>query len=158
MYTYRNVSREDFNLLSSFPQNKVESFYMFPRGTFPLDPMHLYEVSQTRVLPTVIESDGSLVGYSNLYDLVEGDHCWLGNVIVNPAYRGKGAGRYLIEVMIERARNELKLKELHLVCHNTNTKALLLYSKLGFNPYSTKIVNDYDQNDIVGIKMKMSLC
>ncbi|TCZ80879.1 GNAT family N-acetyltransferase [Paenibacillus albiflavus] len=157
MYTYRNVIEEDFVLISAFPENKMEQFYMFPSGTFPLDPVHLFEVSQTRALPTVIESDGSLAAYCNLYDLSAGDHGWLGNVIVNPAYRGKGAGRYLIEVMIEKARNELKLKELHLVCHNSNTKALLLYNKLGFCPYGMKIMNGHDGHEIVGIKMKLPL-
>jgi RimJ/RimL family protein N-acetyltransferase len=157
MFTYRNVNQEDFNTIVTFPENKVESFYMFPRGVFPLDPKHLFEVSKTRILPTVIESNRELIGYSNLYDLVEGDNCWLGNVIINPIYRGKGAGRYLIEVMIDRARKELEVKELQLVCHNTNTRALVLYYKLGFKPFDIKIVDDYDNNEIAGIKMKREI-
>ncbi|QYR19636.1 GNAT family N-acetyltransferase [Paenibacillus sp. sptzw28] len=157
MYKYRNTNQDDFNIIATFPQNKVELFYMFPRGLFPVKPEQLYEVSMTRLLPTVIEYCDEIVGYSNLYDLVTGDHCWLGNVIINPRYRGKGAGKYLVNLMIERARKELEVQELRLVCHNTNTGALLLYNKIGFKPFEIKIMNDYGGNEIAGIKMKKEI-
>jgi ribosomal protein S18 acetylase RimI-like enzyme len=66
-------------------------------------------------------------------------------VIIDPEHRGKGAGRYLIDVMTERAKEELKVTELRLVCHNTNTRALVLYYKVGFKPFDIKIAYDYGQ-------------
>lgn len=157
MFKYRNVNHKDFKIIATFPENKVESFYIFPRGIFPLNPEQLYEVSRTRFLPTVIEFNEELIGYSNLYDPVGIDHCWLGNVIINPRFRSRGAGRYLINVMMERAKKELKVKELRLICHNTNTRALLFYNKIGFNLIDLKIMRDYDNNEIAGIMMKKEL-
>lgn len=153
MFSYRNAKKEDFDLIATFPQNRTEVFYMYPKGLYPLDSEQLYLTSQTRQLTTVIEYEEEVVGYCNVYDLVEGEHCWLGNVIISPRFRGKGAGKYLINLMIERAKKELSVKELRLVCHNTNTKALLLYYKMGFKPYDMKAINDYNNDEIVGIKM-----
>ncbi|WP_442600705.1 GNAT family N-acetyltransferase [Paenibacillus sp. KN14-4R] len=157
MFSYRDSKKEDFDYISKFPQNKTELFYMFPKGLYPADPEQLYQTSQTRQLATVIEYEEEIVGYCNLYGLVEGEHCWLGNVIINPRFRGQGAGEYLVNLMLERARNELNVKELRLVCHNINTKALLLYYKIGFKPYDMKIISDPDNNQIAGIIMRMEV-
>ncbi|TDF99787.1 GNAT family N-acetyltransferase [Paenibacillus piri] len=157
MYSYRDAKKKDFTAIAAFPVNKQESFYMFPKGSFPLDPEQLFAVSQTRKLPTVIERSGELAGYSCLYDVQEGECCWLGNVIINPVYRGQGAAAYLIETMTNRAASELGMKELLLVCHNTNTKALFLYDKMGFKPYDIKQAQDHDGNQLVGIKMRKPL-
>jgi ribosomal protein S18 acetylase RimI-like enzyme len=59
--------------------------------------------------------------------------------------------------MMKRASTELKVKQLRLVCHNTNTKALLLYNKMGFKPFDMKVMNDCSNNEIAGIKMKSEL-
>jgi len=74
-----------------------------------------------------------------------------------PKFRGTGAGKFLIGVIQMRAKKELKAKELHLICHNTNTKALLLYRKLGFQPYGLKEMNGFDHRVIAGILMKIAL-
>ncbi|MFD0675914.1 MULTISPECIES: GNAT family N-acetyltransferase [unclassified Paenibacillus] len=155
VFSYRDLKKEDLDVIAAFPENRAESFYMYPKGTFPLNPLQLFEVSKTRYLPTVIEYDKEIVGYSNLY--IEEDHYWLGNVIISSKFRGRGAGRYLVNALLERAKNELQAKELRLVCHNVNTKALLLYNKLGFKPYEIKCVTDFDNNEIAGIKMTKSI-
>lgn len=72
MFTSRRARREDFKIIASFPQSQDEQFYMFPRGTFPLDPVHLEEVAKERLHPTVILSGEEIAGYCNLYD-VEAD-------------------------------------------------------------------------------------
>ncbi|SFL34572.1 Acetyltransferase (GNAT) family protein [Paenibacillus sp. 1_12] len=157
MYSFRDSNQKDFDDIAAFTKDRTESFYMFPKGRFPVESKQLYEVSLTRLMPTVIEFDQQVVGYSNFYDLVEGEYCWLGNVIIHRDFRGKGAGKYLMEVMITKAREELKVKQLQLVCHNTNTKALFMYYKLGFEPFDIKLAKDYNNEDVAGIKMRTSL-
>jgi len=44
-----------------------------------------------------------------------------------------------------------------LYCHNTNTRALLLYSKIGFRPCGSKIVLNYEGQNIVAIEMEKNL-
>ncbi|TCN01985.1 hypothetical protein EV294_1011446 [Paenibacillus sp. BK033] len=68
MLTFRDSAREDFNRVAAFPANASEAFYMFPKGTFPVEPQFLYELSLTSRVPTIIEYNGEPVGYSNLYD------------------------------------------------------------------------------------------
>lgn len=69
-----------------------------------------------------------------LFPQSEEDSFWLGNVIVSPEYRGKGASEYLINVMLEK-------ETLRLACHNTNSRGLAFYSKYGFKPFDIKIIN-----------------
>ncbi|CAH0121760.1 MULTISPECIES: N-acetyltransferase [unclassified Paenibacillus] len=155
MFSYRNAKEIDFTVISAFPQNAAEQYYMFPKGSYPLKPDQLAEAARSRVLPTVIERGGEVAGYGNFYDVKERDHAWLGNIIVNPKCRGNGAGAYLLNVMKERAREELHLRQLRLICHNTNTAALALYHKLGFQPFEIRISEG--KRDIVGIAMRTDL-
>lgn len=154
MFTSRRARREDFKIIASFPQSQDEQFYMFPRGTFPLDPVHLEEVAKERLHPTVILSGEEIAGYCNLYDVEADSRCWLGNVIINPDYRGRGAGKFLLDTMLTTVRDELHLPELHLICHNPNTAALKFYHKNGFIPYGLKEMVDYKEQPIIGILMK----
>ncbi|WP_150106481.1 GNAT family N-acetyltransferase [Paenibacillus sp. JDR-2] len=130
---------------------------MFPKGTFPINPEQLYEVSLTRRVPTVIEYNGEPAGYSNLYDVEEGNSGWLGNVIIGTQFRRIGAARFLIQTMLNRAKEELGLIELNLICHSPNTKALLMYNQFGFKPYDLKVLKNEEDIDIAGILMRITL-
>lgn len=158
MYRYRDAQKEDFDTIASFPQNAREQFYMFPNGTFPVQGPRLYETSLQRHLPTVLlNDDGLIVGYSVFYGWEKQQKCHLGNFVIAPSARGKGAARYLLNTMMRRAKDELNVQELHLVCHNPNTPALLLYTNVGFVPYGVKEMKDGEGNPIAGILMKIDL-
>jgi N-acetylglutamate synthase-like GNAT family acetyltransferase len=156
-FSFRNAVRDDFDAIARFPQNRWEAYFMYPRGKYPADPDELFEVAQKRWIPTVIETDGEVVAYGNIYDLTAGESAWLGNVIVNPGYRRSGAGTYLIQTMKKRAKEELRIKELKLVCHNINTGALFFYKNQGFHPFDIKSMTGLDHQDIAGIMMKVEL-
>ena len=154
MYGSRDAKREDFERIAAFPGDRREAFFMYPKGSYPFSAEMLYEVASKRLIPTVVLRDGEIVAYANAYDLAEGESCWIGNVIVSPKHRGQGAGKFLVETMIRRARDELGVREVRLVCHNVNTGALLLYHKLGFRPFGLKTVTDHENREIAGILMK----
>ncbi|WP_010268850.1 GNAT family N-acetyltransferase [Paenibacillus senegalensis] len=156
MYKYRDARKEDFDTIASFPQNAREQFYMFPNGTYPVQGSQLYEVSLQRHLPTVLLKGSEIVGYSVFYGW-EQEKCHLGNFVVAPSVRGQGAARFLLMTMLKRAKEELKVSELHLVCHNPNTAALLLYTSVGFVPYSVKKMKDGEGQQLAGISMKIDL-
>jgi ribosomal protein S18 acetylase RimI-like enzyme len=157
MFHSRGATQEDFQLIAAFPQDEEELFYMFPKGVYPLSPEQLEEAALQRFSPTVVTYSGDLAGYCNFYDVRTGQECWLGNVIVNPKYRRIGAGAFMLETMKRKALEEYRAKELKLVCHNTNTKALLFYYKHGFRPFDMKVMEDYKQDTIAGIMMKTEL-
>jgi ribosomal protein S18 acetylase RimI-like enzyme len=155
LFAAREARREDFPTIAAFPRNEEEQYYMYPRGTFPLDPEQLAREAEDRVRPTVILDGGAVIGYANLYDVVPGSHGWLGNVIVHPDWRGRGAGRFLVETMAGIAKRDLGLRELRLVCHNTNTQAMRLYWRTGFKPYD--VDGPKDARGVMRIMMRRVL-
>ena len=78
-------------------------------------------------------------------------------MIVKPGYRKSGVGSYLIEVMKKKAADKYKAKTLNLICHSTNTKALLFYDKQGFKPYDMKQMKNYNGELIIGIMLSITL-
>ncbi|WP_239614597.1 GNAT family N-acetyltransferase [Cohnella mopanensis] len=157
MFHYRDATFADFKQIASFPQSKEEQFYMYPKGIYPLTAEQLAEAATGRTSLTVITDSEEVVGYSNLYDVISGEQCWIGNVIVRPASRGTGLAGFLIQTMIHRAAEELQVKSVHLVCHNTNSRALLFYHKLGFVPYDIRQIDDTPHGTIAGIKMRIEV-
>lgn len=158
MLQYRDAEHADFKMIAVFPQNQEDLFYMFPKGNYPITPVQFEEVASNRLSPTVITYNHEVAGYCNFYDVTEGQDCWLGNVIVHPEHRRSGIGTFLIDVMKTKAHKEYGAQKLKLVCHNTNTKALLFYYKHGFRPFDLKVVEDYKGDQIIGIKMFIKLC
>jgi RimJ/RimL family protein N-acetyltransferase len=156
-YNNRPVNKQDFYTISRFPQDEQELFFIYPRWVYPVTPEAMEELAAQRLKATVITYNKEVVGYCNLYDLSEGNHCWLGNVIISPAFRGKGAGKYLIETMMDKARREIGVRQLKLMCHNINTKALVFYNRTGFKPFDFNEMNDKQGNRIVLIKMEINL-
>lgn len=156
MYSYRALVPEDYEVVSSFPQNEQELYYMFPKATYPLTPSQVEEGVKNRLKPTVFLYNQEVVAYANIYDHVD-DFCWLGNVIVSPNYRGKGVSQYLVEVMSDIAKEEIKVNKLKLVCHNTNTRAILLYTKLGFRPFDVTRIEKPSGEVIAGVRMEKVL-
>ncbi|MFD0616550.1 GNAT family N-acetyltransferase [Paenibacillus sp. GCM10027629] len=159
MVTHRDLLDKDVARICTFPQNAVESFYASPKFRYPWTPDQVMKVVEQRRSPTVVvDSEDKTIAYSNLYDFeLEEGCCWLGNVLVSPAYRGKAVASFLVEVMMKRARDEHGCTRMKLYCHNTNTKALLLYSKLGFRPCGSKIVLNHEGKSIVAIEMEKNL-
>jgi len=156
IFQFRDAHQEDFKVIASFAQNQEEAFYFFPKATFPVAPEQLEEAASVRFSPTVILYKDEVAGYCNFYEVNEGKECWLGNVIVNPSYRKSGVGSYLIEVMKKKAAEQYKANALHLICHNSNTKALLFYYKQGFKPYDLKLINNKGAS-LIGIMLSIPL-
>lgn len=158
MYSYRNATLADYSTICDFPKDSSEVFFMSPKLQYPLTSEQLVQATKDRMNQTVVLDEHQLViGYANFYQLQEHDLFWLGNVIISPNFRGNGAAEYLIQTMMTTAKDELKLRELHLVCHNVNTRGLLFYSRLGFKPYDISIRTDPQGTTIAGILMKVDL-
>ena len=135
----------------------MELYFMFPKASFPLTFEQLKLNFENRSDSTVFLSGNAIVAYANMYDVEAGKHCFLGNVIIDPKFRGKGVSTYLLETMARIAVDRHGAKELHLTCFNTNTPALLLYHKTGFIPYALEKRTDFDGNALLAVNMKKTL-
>ncbi|WP_282940796.1 GNAT family N-acetyltransferase [Paenibacillus sp. RC67] len=156
-YDNRPVAKEDFQIIATFPQNESELFFIYPKWNYPVQPEQMEEVASQRYNATVITHNQEVVGYCNLYNVTEREHGYLGNVIIAPDYRGQGAAAYLINVMKQKAKQDRGVRQLRLMCHNINTRALLFYNKMGFKPFDFKELLDKQGNKLVLLELAIDV-
>lgn len=134
-WQFRAANEADFAAICGLLPTQEELFRVYPRGTYPFSIDQLKHLFETRKAHTVATDAGKITGFANLYDF--NNRCaFLGNVVVDKAYRGQGLGKCLVEYMIEQAFSGYDLDDVHLSVFSDNTPALLLYSSLGFKPYA----------------------
>jgi RimJ/RimL family protein N-acetyltransferase len=136
MFTQRPVEADDFAKICRVPSTAEELFYMAPTAMFPLSPDALRDIVAQRESPTVLILNGDIAAFASLYFNKIEQTYFIGNVIVAPSHRGKGAAGKLISVMTEIARQRFSIQDIRLSCFNMNTAGLRLYTKLGFIPYA----------------------
>lgn len=153
--THRPVDEKDIPVICSFPQSEDELFFLFPKAVFPLAPSQLQGAIAQRSDSTVVELGGEVVAFANFYRWKSGGCCSIGNVIVSPAARGRGVGRYLTEQMIGLAFSKHQATEVTVSCFNQNVVGLLLYPKLGFLPYAIEERQDKKGNRVALIHMRL---
>ena len=147
-YKHREIVPEDLTIICNFPQDENELFFMYPKAIFPLTIDQIKSSIDSRFDSTVILYEETIIGFANFYEVIKEQYCSIGNVIVNPIYRGKGVGTFLINIMEKKAINKYKVKEMHISCFNQNVTGLLLYYKLGYVPYEIHVTGA-DQEGIV---------
>lgn len=151
--THRPAKETDIPIICGFPQSEEELFFLFPKATYPLTPSQLREAILQRADSTVVEYSGEIAGFANFYRWETGGCCSIGNVIVSPAARWRGVGRYLIERMIDLAFSRHQATKVTVSCFNQNIAGLLLYPKLGFQPYAIEERQDRKGNRVALIHM-----
>lgn len=139
------------------PQSEEELFFMFPKADYPLSVEQLQTVVENRSDSTVILLDNKIVGFANFYEVKDNEYCSIGNVIISFYFRNKGIGKCLIETMESIALKKYNVREIHISCFNTNTKGILLYSKLGYIPYEVEERLDKEGGKVALVKMKKEM-
>ena len=153
-YINREIAPGDLSLICNFPQDENELFFMYPKAIFPLTIDQLKASIDSRFDSSVVLLEETVIGFANFYEILEGQYCSIGNVIVNPIYRGKGVGTYLINIMEKKAISKYNVNEIHISCFNQNVTGLLLYYKLGYVPYDIEKRFDKKSVPVALIKMK----
>ncbi|WP_054887552.1 GNAT family N-acetyltransferase [Pseudomonas sp. NBRC 111130] len=154
---HRPVQPADIPAICCFPQGPDELFYMFPKANYPLTPALLSDTIAQRSGSTVVEGDGLVLGFANFYKAEHGGICALGNVVVAPAARGQGVARYLVQRMVELAREQFAAREVWVSCFNHNTAGLLLYPQLGFVPFGIEERKAQDGRRVALVQMKLQI-
>jgi predicted N-acetyltransferase YhbS len=98
----------------------------FPTPEFAVQ-LAQFLINKPQVFGVVAESDGQIVGSNYLweYDAIRA----VGPITVNPNIQSKGAGRKLMEAVIERGNGS---EGIRLVQDSYNMTSLSLYTSLGF--------------------------
>lgn len=153
--THRPIADKDIQLICGFPQSEDELFFLYPKATFPLTASQLQDAIGQRSDSTVVELGGEVVAFANFYRWEAGGICSIGNVIVSPAARGRGIGSYLIKQLTKLAFSKHLANEVTVSCFNQNVAGLLLYPKLGFQPYAIEERKDRKGNLVALIHMRL---
>lgn len=154
---FRPVKFDDLLTICQFPETEMELFSSFPAAQFPLTVEQLKDVINQRRASSVMEVNGKVAGYSNLYDLVNGEYCFIGNVFIAPQQRNQGLGEYLIRLMMQLAFEQYGVQSVRVSCFAFNEKALRLYHRIGFVEYETEIRQDPDGQAVELFHMQYDL-
>lgn len=154
--TFRQAKRADLAEILNFPLNKTELFYFFPSAVYPLTLEQLYKQLNERHDSTIMLQEKQIVGFANFYNVENRNIAFIGNVIIKPEKRKQGFGKQLIQNMISTCFKQLNLAEVHLSCYNSNTKALLFYKQLGFKPYAIEAKQDFNNQPLALIHLKIT--
>ena len=139
----RAASPADYQAVVDMIGSEEELFKVYPAGRFPLTTQQVQGLAETRTDLTVLEEEGRVVGFANLYDHAPTSYVFIGNVIVNPMYRGKGFGRKLVKYMSHIAFSKYAVDSIRISVFSCNHPALFLYGSLGFKPYAMEERRDY---------------
>lgn len=155
MLTCRPVQSDDILKICAFPQDADELFFMFPKAAYPLTPEQLQAAIAERADSSVAVLDGEVAGFANFYRWETGGVCAIGNVVIAPAVRARGVGRYLINHMLKLAFRKYAAGEVTISCFNRNVAGLLLYTRLGFKPVSIEERRDKHGNRVALIILRI---
>ncbi len=151
----REATPKDFESIANLIKNKEELFLIYPSGKFPLTPKQVKELYEARKDFTVLTDKNRIIGFANLYDYLENKFVFIGNVVIDKAYRGRGKGKKLIAHMIELAKEKYNLPEVRISVFADNTDALLLYIDLGFELYAKEAKKNYQNDNVLLLHLKM---
>lgn len=91
----------------------------------------------------VVEIEGTIVAYGGMWIIVDEAH--VTNIAVDPNYRGKGIGDYLVDGMVEAAKSH-GAYSMTLEVRVSNDTAINLYKKHGFESVGVR-PNYYQENN-----------
>ena len=119
-------------LMTWFPTEHSCRIWGGPEFRFPFTAETFLADSKLMSLQSyaLIGESAELCGFGQYYLRV--GRCHLSRLAVAPAYRGRGLGTRLIEMLQREGKKALGVTESSLFVHVTNTSAIALYERLGF--------------------------
>lgn len=153
----RRARPEDLDAVCSLPANRREAFWTFPAHSYPVRPGELSQNLQSRFDPTVAELNGRLAGFANLYRVIEGESCYVGNLVVGPQHRRRGVAGRLLKAMAARAREAYQARSLCVSCFNDNLGGLFFYHGLEFVPFALEPLVDWDREPVALIHFRRAV-
>ncbi len=154
MVEYRKAKTEDFKDICELVKSKSELFWIYPSGRFPLTIAQIEKLSRERRELTVVTANEKVIGFANLYNYRKGESAFIGNIVIEESFRGRGLGRKLVLHMLDKAYKNHNLKEVHISVFSDNRCALSLYSSLGFQPYDMEERQSPSGSSVTLIHMK----
>ena len=151
----RSASDEDFPAIAGLVTGPDELFRVFPAARWPLNVRQIRRLAERRVNLTVASSEDKVVAFANLYDVQPEKWAFIGNIVVHQAERGRGAGRALVNYMLDLIFVKHALPEARISVFSENTPALQLYKSMGFAEYDRESRKDPQDREITIQHLKL---
>jgi len=153
MTEFRKATEKDFERICKLIKSEEELYLVYPSGNYPFTVDQVRELSRTRKELTVAVDGDEIIGFANLYDYKPNESAFIGNVVIDQNYRGKGLGKKIVSYMLNIAFDKHHLMEVRISVFSNNTPALLLYVGFGFLPYDIEERKDPQGNRVALIHM-----
>ena len=149
----RSAKLSELPVLKSFEQGIITAERPFDT-TLKADPISYYDIEamitsdDTEV--AVAEIDGQLVasGYAQKRRsrdyVVSNYHAYIGFLYVDPAHRGKGINKLVLDHLFDWARRN-DLPDVHLTVYPENQSAIRAYEKTGFQSHLLEMRLNLDE-------------
>ena len=100
-----------------------------------------YLTNDRDVMFAVFDGQGRFIGANSIYD-IDGVSAAYGQLIIDPAFGGRGYGVLATRAAALIARNQMKLERLRLEVYAENLAAVKTYQKVGFTEKGTAAAPD----------------
>jgi ribosomal protein S18 acetylase RimI-like enzyme len=145
--TIRKATVQDLDTLFRFEQGVIAAERPFD-STLKTGHIHYYNLEEMIAAPhielLVAEENGVLIGsgYARIENakhyLQHCHHAYLGFMYTDPAHRGKGVNKKIIDTLKNWAAAQ-NITELRLDVYYNNVSAIKAYEKAGFNVHMTEM-------------------
>ena len=144
----RDFKKEDAQIIAGWLQSEEElykwsadRFNKYPLSGNDINENYAPQLETRRFYPlTAVGDNGDVLGHFIIrYPRVDDDSSVrFGFVIVNPAIRGKGYGKELLQLGIGYVKEHLSAKRIDLGVFDNNESARYCYEAVGFTAYATR--------------------
>jgi len=125
----REMQLSDLEIIDSLEKQ------LFKGDAWPKE-SYIYELTENDLSRMYVDdNDGEIVSYGGMWFLFE--NCDITTIGVNPIYQGQGYGQKMLEHLLKIAK-ENECEFVHLEVRVSNTKAINLYKKNGFEVIRTR--------------------
>ena len=156
MCEFKEAIEDDFEGICRLIRSEDELFKVYPGSHYPLTIDQVRELSKFRKdLTVAVDEVRNVLGFANLYNFEPGKTAFVGNVVIDPDYRGKGLGKSIVSHMLQKAFGKYNLPEVQISVFSENTPALLLYSGFGFIPYGIEERRDPRGRKVALVHMRL---
>ena len=149
----RSATPGDLPTLLTFEQGIIHAERPYDHMLKP-DPISYYDVGALIEDPdaevAVAETENQLIGSgyvrrkASRHYLTPEEHAFIGFLYVDPAFRGRGVNKRVLEHLFDWARAN-NLPEIHLTVYPENSSAVRAYEKSGFSHYLTEMRLNLDE-------------
>lgn len=152
---YRRAKSDDYDAISRLITSPHELFRVYPAGRFPFSREQVNQLALIRMELSVATVANKVVAFGNLYGYEPNRHIFIGNLIIDRVYRDNGIGQGMVQYLLKQVFYKYRLMEARISVFSDNVPALLLYSKLGFEPYQLEQRKNFSKQRVVLLHMKM---